>query len=173
MRPLTSETEQTDEALVRAMCAGDVSAFEALYHRYRDWVVSLAYRFCRNEADALDVLQETFSYLLRKLPRFELRSRMKTFLYPAVKHLALGRKHAARRLAPLEGDVVQKGPPPSSSDVQAMIAKLPEEQRETVWLRFVDGLDLKEIADAMSVPVGTVKSRLHTALKTLREGRTS
>ena len=89
---MTDPAERTDQELVRAIQEGDLSAFEALYLRYRDWVVSLAYRFCGHREDALDVLQETFAYLLKKLPSLELRSQMKTFLYPAVKHLALARK---------------------------------------------------------------------------------
>ena len=80
---------RSDGDLVEAANKGDVAAFESLYYRYRDWVVRLARRFTGNDHDALDVLQDTFSYLLRKLPRLRLSSRMTTFLYPAVKHRAL------------------------------------------------------------------------------------
>ena len=51
----------TDRTLVEAMNAGDEAAFAQLYSRHRDWVVRLAYRFTRNEQDALDVLQEVFA----------------------------------------------------------------------------------------------------------------
>ena len=159
----------TDLELVEAINRGDPSAFETLYHRYRDWVVSLAYRFCGNDDDALDVLQETFTYVHRKFPGFELRCQFKTFLYPAIKHLAISRKKAARRHAPLEQDIAHTPEHASTDEVEKLIEDLPEEQRETVWLRFVDGLDLKEIADAMEVPLGTVKSRLHAALGAIRQ----
>jgi len=165
---LTDPAERTDQELVRAIQEGDLSAFEALYLRYRDWVVSLAYRFCGHREDALDVLQETFAYLLKKLPSLELRSQMKTFLYPAVKHLALARKRAARRHAPLEEGIdppARESPP---GDVEDMLACLPEAELEVVWLRFVDGLELKEIAAVLDLPLGTVKSRLHRALEELR-----
>jgi RNA polymerase sigma-70 factor (ECF subfamily) len=56
-----------------------------------------------------------------------------------------------------------------SGDLEAVLASLPEEQREVVLLRFVDGLSLAEVAEVMAIPLGTVKSRLHNALKTLRE----
>jgi DNA-directed RNA polymerase specialized sigma24 family protein len=51
--------------LVAALNGGDGSAFDAIYYRYRDWVVRLAQRFTGNSEDALDVLQEAFSYLFR------------------------------------------------------------------------------------------------------------
>ena len=50
-----------DRKLVDDMNGGDLSAFDVLYHRHRDWVVRLAFRFTRNHDDALDVLQETFA----------------------------------------------------------------------------------------------------------------
>ena len=73
----------SDEALVDALNRGDRSAFETLYHRYKSWVVSLAFRFCNNREDALDVLQEAFTYLYRKFPGFELRAKMKTCSAPS------------------------------------------------------------------------------------------
>ena len=50
-----------------------------------------------------------------------------------------------------------------------MLANLPAQQREVLMLRFVDGFNLEEIANALEIPLGTVKSRLHNALKTLRD----
>src|SRR5688500_13279504 len=76
---------RSDLELVAALNGGDVSAFNGLYYRYRDWVVRLAARFTGSDDDALDVLQETFSYVLRKFPGFRLTSAMTTFLYPVVK----------------------------------------------------------------------------------------
>ena len=83
------EDPRDDAGLVEAINRGDATAFEALYYRYRDWVVRLARRITGNDADALDVLQETFAYLLGKFPGLRLTARMTTFLYPAVKHLSL------------------------------------------------------------------------------------
>jgi RNA polymerase sigma-70 factor (ECF subfamily) len=57
------------------------------------------------------------------------------------------------------------------SELTAVLAGLNEAQREIVLMRFVDGMSLKEIADALDVPLGTVKSRLHHALQTLRNDR--
>ncbi len=167
---------RTDEELVDALNAGDESAFEALYLRYRDWVVRMAYRFTGNEDDALDALQETFSYVLGKFPGFELRARMTTFLYPAVRNVAIRLRDKRRRFASTEEALAAIAAPaveadPAREDLAAVVAALPEGQREVVLLRFVDGLELGEIAGALGIPVGTVKSRLHNALRALREDR--
>jgi RNA polymerase sigma-70 factor (ECF subfamily) len=167
--------ERTDSELIEAANRGERAAFEALYYRYRNWVYSLAYRFCDNEQDACDVLQETFFYFFNKFPNFELRCRLKTFLYPATKHLALNRRKKASRTVSLD-DEIEQVPAPESRDHDAerrelaeMIEILPEPQREVVFLRFADGLDLREISEALQIPLGTVKSRLHQAMSRLRK----
>lgn len=152
-----------DRELVEAYQRGDRAAFETLYHRYKDWVLSVAYRFCGNREEALDILQEVFTYFFRKLPEFEVRSALKTFLYPVIKHTALSRKR--RPQAPLQDRPVDA---PTGDRAEDLLAGLPEEQKEIVWLRFVDGYDLQGIADLLQIPLGTVKSRLHAALQALR-----
>ena len=84
---------RSDQELIAALNAGDASAFDALYHRYRDRILRLAFRFTANHADAQDVLQETFTYFYRKFPGFVLTAQMTTFLFPVVRNLSL----AARR----------------------------------------------------------------------------
>src|SRR5690349_24540123 len=87
----------SDQQLVDAINAGDARAFDALYFRYRDWVVRLATRFTGHGDDALDVLQETFAYVLRKFPGFRLSASMTTFLYPVVKNLSIAAKRKRTR----------------------------------------------------------------------------
>jgi len=154
---------------------GDATSFEVLYRRYREWVVRLAYRFTGNEDLALDVLQETFLYFLQKFPGFKLTANLKTFLYPAVKNLSIAarRKSARYQSTPAEQDFLEtleafqpdEGGPVILAEA---LGHLSEEHRETLLLRFVDDLSLAEIAEAMEVPLGTVKSRLHAALSILR-----
>jgi RNA polymerase sigma-70 factor, ECF subfamily len=160
--------QRTDAELARAWRDGDASAFNALYERYHPWVATLAFRFTRNREDALDVLQDTFAYLHRKRRDFELRSQMKTFLYPVVKHLALSRAQLARRQAPLDPRLDPPAPAAQTDETSALLQGLSDVQQEVVLMRFVDGLDLQAIADALEVPLGTVKSRLHSALELLR-----
>ncbi|HEX4998776.1 MAG TPA: RNA polymerase sigma factor [Terriglobia bacterium] len=146
-----------------------------MYRRYRDWVAGLAYRFTGNADLARDVTQETFLYFLKKFPGFELTANLKTFLYPAVKNLSIVARRKARRYqsTPNEQGLLEviPSPPPQSADPAALaaaLAGLSEEHRETLLLRFMDDLSLVEIAEAMNVPLGTVKSRLHHALAQLR-----
>ena len=165
---------RSDLDLVDAANRGDVRAFEALYYRYRDWVVSLAWRFTANRDDALDVLQETFTYLLRKFPGFRLTACMKTFLYPAVKNLSITAARKRRRIL-LDNDALLDVPAPAEAqgDARAELASvmrsISRDHREVVLMRYVDDMSLDEIAAALGIPLGTVKSRLHNALKTLRD----
>src|SRR5438034_7161618 len=96
---------RTDQELIAAINNGEAAAFEALYFRYRDWVVGLAYRFTRDEDAALDVLQETFLYFLKKFPGFRLTANLKTFLYPAVRNLSIGARRKAGRYQATEAEL--------------------------------------------------------------------
>lgn len=164
-----------DLALVAAANQGEADAFEKLYFRHRDWVFKLAWRFTGNATDAQDVLQETFTYLLRKFPGFELTAAMTTFLYPVVKHLSLAAKEKGRRFntqedlpEPAADDFV---PTPDAARVELAeaLAHLADNQREVLLMRFVDGLTLDEIALALELPAGTIKSRLYRVLQSLKD----
>lgn len=174
MPPSPEPDSRSDQALVELCNRGDASAFEALYYRYRDWVVRLAVRFTGNSDDAWDCLQETFTYLLRKFPGFHLTASMTTFLYPVVKNISIRIRQKRRRLASGEEILEQVPAPPdsagpSASELAVVVAGLPAAQREVVLMRFVDGMALDEIAAALAIPLGTVKSRLHHALNALRQ----
>ena len=169
---------RTDQQLIAAINDGDAAAFEILYYRYRDWVVNLAHRFTRSEDLALDVMQETFLYLLRKFPGFQLTANLKTFFYPAVKNLSIAARRKAGRYQSTEAEQQQleqtpavSGPTDHAGDLDAALANLSDDHREVLLLRFVDGLQLAEIAEATGVPLGTVKSRLHHALEALRQDK--
>jgi RNA polymerase sigma-70 factor (ECF subfamily) len=167
---------RSDLQLIAAINAGDAAAFDALYFRYRDWVAGLAFRFTGSEDLALDVLQETFLYVLRKFPGFKLTAHFKTFLYPAVKNLSISAQQKASRYQSTESEqnflaglASAEQPTAELNELAIVLARLSEEHREALLLRFVDGLELAEIAEAMNIPLGTVKSRLHNALTTLRK----
>ena len=172
---MSSSDPRTDEQLVDALNGGDAAAFEALYYRYRDWVARLAQRFCGNEADALDVVQETFLYFHRKFPGFVLSARLTTFLYPVVKHLALAARRKRGRMGTDLGAVELMAAPQAEAreegleDLRAVVAAVPEIHREVLLMRYVDEMSLEEIAKGLEIPLGTVKSRIHNALKMLAE----
>ena len=166
-----------DLDLIAALNAGDSSAFDVLYYRYRDRILRLAYRFTANHADAQDVLQEVFSYLYKKFPGFRLTASMTTFLYPVVRNLSLELIRKRRTATTTSADVLADMPgfaaapdeAHARADLAAAMANLSPEHRQTVLLRFVDDLTMEEIAATTAVPVGTVKSRLHHAIAAMRE----
>ncbi len=168
---------ESDQELIELANKGYSEAFEAHYRRYRDWVYRLAWRLTGNRADALDVLQETFTYLLGKFPGFELTASMTTFLYPVVRHVSFRIRSKSRRFESDEQILDELAAPESEetehyrSELAAVLTVLPDEQREVLLMRLVDDMSLKEIATALNIPIGTVKSRLHHALRTLRHDR--
>lgn len=189
---MTTQDPRTDEALVAAINGGDERAFEALYRRHSEWTFRLALRFTADEADAADVAAETFTYLLSKFPGFVLTARLTTFLYPVVKHNAMAQRRNRKTMKLARGgqdaselDTVVGTPPPTTAaeglantsadpadprraGLAAVLSCLPEPQREVVLMRFVHAMTMEEIGAALSIPTGTVKSRLHHALATLR-----
>jgi len=168
---------ESDHELIELVNKGDQEAFESLYHRYKDWVFQLAWRITGNRADALDVLQETFTYLLGKFPGFELTAAMTTFLYPVVRHVSFRIRSKSSRFVSEEEFLDELAAPQSEenehyrSELAAVLIVLPDQQREVLLMRFVDDMSLQEIAAALTIPVGTVKSRLHNALRVLRKDR--
>ncbi len=168
-----SSDARSDTQLIAAIDRGDASAFDTLYYRHRDWIVRLAHRFTGNADDALDVMQETFTYLLGKFPGLRLSARMTTFLYPVVKNLSIRIAQERRRTADSRNtpDVTapsEVDPEAQRSEMAAVMASLPDAQREVMLMRFADDMSIDEIGLALNIPPGTVKSRLHHAIATLR-----
>jgi RNA polymerase sigma-70 factor (ECF subfamily) len=167
-----------DAALVDICNHGDSraaeQAFETLYKRHKDFVLRVALRFAPDNDSALDAMQETFTYLLRKFPPhgpgLTLTANLTSLLYPVAKNSALTLRRKAGRFPhdaePDELPAARAADPPG---IAPLLRDLPDERREVLMLRFVDDLSLQDIADALGIPLGTVKSRLHLAIKTLRE----
>lgn len=168
-------TEESDEALVDAANRGRAEAFEALYRRYRTWTIHLAERLTGDHELALDVCQETFLYLLKKFPGFELRASFKAVLYPVVRHMAISRQSRERHRRMMQRGIQPQDEASGSGQgegliggLRAVMDRLSDAHREVLILRFVDELALAEIAAALEIPLGTVKSRLHQALAALK-----
>ena len=154
--------------------AGEATrAFEALYRRHRSYVLRVAMRFARDRDIALDALQETFCYLLRKFPPegegLELKAKLTSLLYPVAKHYAMDMRRKADRESSADAAPEPRAPDPPPSGIEGALSRLSPERREVLVLRFVDGLTMEEIAAALDIPVGTVKSRTHLAIRQLRE----
>lgn len=171
-----STAASTDEALITALNGGEIAAFGVLYQRHRDWIMRTAHSITGDHDAAGTVLQETFLYFADKFPGFSLTCRLRTFLYPVVKNLSLMELRKTARLERLHervSDAVAPDElavmPGSPTELDRLLAGLSPDHREVVLLRFVEEFDLREIAQALAVPEGTVKSRLHHALRHLRE----
>jgi RNA polymerase sigma-70 factor (ECF subfamily) len=174
MPPGSSDEQRSDQELIASLNRGNDAAFDALYRRYRDWVVRLANRFTGNPDDALEVMQETFVYLAGKFPGFELRCAMTSFLYPVVRNLSIAARRKSGRFAGDEAALMNlaasssTSPSQSRQELAAALATLGGLHREVLLMRFVDDMSLQEIAEALGVPLGTVKSRLHHAIEGIR-----
>lgn len=154
------------------------AAFGLLYRRHRDYVTRVALRFCSDREMAADTLQDTFLYLLSKFPPtgegLVLTAQLRSLLYPVAKNLTLTAvKRRRRDERPVRADPDQLPDPrslgPPREDLASIMAGLSAAHREVLLLRFVDGMRLNEIAEALEIPPGTVKSRLHFAIRQLRE----
>lgn len=179
MAPRPDEDDpRSDVELVAAANRGEAAAFEAIYVRHRDWIVAVSARIGGDRELALDVLQEVTAYWLAKFPGFVLTGEFRAFLYPAVRNATLNALRRLRRGAPAAADDPGRAAEPlasldseTSDALRAVLALLPETQREVLLLHFGDGLSLTETARALGIPIGTVKSRLAGALASLRSDR--
>jgi len=151
-------------------------AFNSLYIRHKDYVVHVALRFVADPDSALDVLQETFSYLLRKFPPagqgLQLSAKLTSLLYPVAKNCAITLARKSARFPSsddLQPDDLPADHVSEHRDIAAALRGLSDDRREVITLRFVDDLSLQEIADTLQIPIGTVKSRLHLGIRQLRD----
>jgi RNA polymerase sigma factor (sigma-70 family) len=166
---------ETDAELMGRVRSGDSAAFAALYERHKGWVVAVAFRFCGDRELALDVLQETFAFLLRRSATLTLDGRLTTYLFPAVKNLSQTARRKKMRMG--GGEVVERHGERGSGtgvtqdeDLARVLAGLPEAQRELIYMRYVAGMMPTEIAVVLGVPVGTAKSRLFSAVRAVEMG---
>ena len=161
----------TDEELVAAVALGSEPAFAELVGRHERPLAGFLRRQL-GDADAEDVFQEVWLRVARSAPGFDVSRRFKPWLYGiALNEIRdwLARRGRAREL-PLEDDEIAD--PRSAStgagvDVERLLGTLPKEQRDVLILRYQLDLSESEIAEALGVPRGTVKSRSHAALARL------
>jgi RNA polymerase sigma-70 factor, ECF subfamily len=169
-----SPDDSSDDALIRRLGRGDEGAFDPLYDRHAGWVFGLARRLGGGDEDcAADVLQETFGWLVARAPDIELRVPMRSMLYPVVRHSVLTWKRRSRRDPGLEmpESILDRREGPERADLADLaeiLRALDEAHREVVLLRYLEEMELREIAAALDLPLGTVKSRLHHALARIR-----
>lgn len=172
--------------LIRRYQRGQPGAFEALFERYKDYVYRVAFYITRNSGDAEEVVQETFIDLLRALPRYQVDgpARFETWLYRVTVNRCRSR-YRRKRLPSADWDDVMEqiarivnGHPDHSPEGATLgreqkaalwraVDALPDAHREVVVLRYQAELSYQEIAQALEINIGTVKSRLYNAHKKL------
>jgi RNA polymerase sigma-70 factor, ECF subfamily len=157
---------------VRAAQAGDREALDALLRRHHDRIHAVCRRLAGNDADALDATQEAMIAIARGIRRFDGRAAFTTWAYRVATNACLDElRRRKRRPTPGLPDELGTGEIaataatgidvlPDRLAVDAALAELPEEFRAPVVLRDLCDLDYAEIADALGIPPGTVRSRI-------------
>jgi RNA polymerase sigma-70 factor (ECF subfamily) len=177
----SADEVRTDKQLVYAARDGDMRSFDALFYRHRDGIFRLGLAITKDPSAAEEIVVDTFARAHRALARLEPEDSLRPWLYRVAVNLSYNR--APRKgvvLSPLE-DAVDEA---VSNDERspANLAELAElrrvvlqaidllgpKHRLVVVLHYLNGLNLGEIAEVVDCPIGTVKSRLHYALRRLR-----
>ena len=173
-----------DAELVSRVQAGDKQAFDLLVIKYQRKIMRLLSRMIRDPAEIEDVAQEAFIKAYRALPQFRGESAFYTWLYRIAINTARNWL-AANKRAPStpsafeneegetfnESDVLTDGSNPESEMASRQIAEtvnkaindLPEELRNAIVMREIDGMSYEDIAESMNCPIGTVRSRIFRA----------
>ncbi|MEF8699341.1 MAG: RNA polymerase sigma factor RpoE [Candidatus Accumulibacter sp. UW26] len=181
---------EIDHLLVERAQSGDKHAFELLVMKYQRKVGRLLSRFVRDPAEVEDVAQEAFIKAYRALPAFRGDSAFYTWLYRIAINTAKNYLVAQSRRAPTStefdaeeaegfedaGQLRDINTPESllqtrqiGETINAAMDALPEELRNAIVLREIEGLSYEEIAISMSCPIGTVRSRIFRAREAVAE----
>lgn len=176
---------QEDVELVRAMAAGDSgAALNRFYERFAGAVMALLLRMLGSRAEAEELLQEVFMELWRRAGQYDAgRAAVSTWVITIARSRALDALRARARRGgdmhtPAE-EMFIAAPTETRPDqmiasslrtqaVHRALAEISDTQREVLELSYFEGLSHSEIAERLSLPVGTVKSRILGAMKTLR-----
>ncbi len=161
--------ELSDEALVVQVARGEASALEVLCRRWERPLLAFLGRQTGGR-DVDDLYQDTWLRVVRAAPRFDPDRRFSTWLF----QIALNRCRDWRRRPPPEPVDASRVPEPAVADssdarldAERLLATLPDHQRSAVVLRYWHDCDEDEVARILRIPRGTVKSRLHHAMRRL------
>jgi RNA polymerase sigma-70 factor (ECF subfamily) len=171
---------RNDRELVYSARRGDEGAFDALFYRYRDGIYRLSLAITKDPHAAEEIVVDTFARAYRALARLEPDDTLRPWLYRVAINESYDRRPRVAAPASLDdaADEVAAGEERSPSAlaereelrrvVLAAIDTLDQKHRTVVVLHYLSELALAEIAVVVGSPVGTVKSRLHYALRRLR-----
>ena len=170
-----------ERALVDRCRTGEDAAFGELVARYKDLVYGMVHRLVGNRAQADDLAQEVFLKVHRGLPYFRGDARLSTWIYRLVANVCFEAR--ARRLPEVSLEPANPERPrfePGAADVafadlelrdrlDKAIAQLPDHYRMLIAAHYLDGVKYEALAEALDIPIGTVKTHLYRAKRQLRE----
>ena len=170
-----------ERELVERCRSGDEGAFEELIERYKDLVFALIARTMQDRSRAEDLAQDVFLRIHRGLPYFRGEARLSTWIYRIVANVCLHDQSRPRMAESLDDErtrsrVVDKA---SATDrkfgdlelrdrLEKAIARLSPNYRLLVAAHYLDGVQYEALAEALQLPLGTVKAQLHRAKQQLR-----
>src|SRR3990172_755129 len=172
--PRTHGDQLSEAELISGARGGEAAAWEAIVGRHREAVFRYAYLQSGVSAEAEDIAQETFLRAFRSFHRFDVSRPLRPWLLRIARNLARNRWRGwSRRLRATErwtteptteaaGSHVEAdgGPAQTAGELRGIVVAMREEDRQVIYLRFFLGLSLEETSEALSMPLGTVKSRL-------------
>ena len=160
----------TEQQWIARARHGDADAFEQLVVAYEGPVYRLALRMCGSAEDAREVTQDAFLAAWRGLPAFRGDSRFSSWLYRLTTNAAIDfLRREKHHLGNLPLEEAPERPDPQQPELLAALDQLSPERRQVLLLRVVQQLSYDEIAQALSLESGTVKSRISRARRQLRE----
>lgn len=177
-------TTYSDEELMRMHSEGDAAAFETLYDRYERFMVNFFYRKLWNDREkAEDFAHNLFAKIIEKPESFDLSRNFKTWLFSVANNMCKNEYKKQEIRKNTSYDVPEGFESKDNEDLQDKevdknnfkeqlkieLGKLNEKHREVFMLRHFEGLSINEIAEALEINPGTVKSRLHHATKDLAD----
>ncbi|HEX6945998.1 MAG TPA: sigma-70 family RNA polymerase sigma factor [Acidimicrobiia bacterium] len=172
-------SHQEEIALLARAAEGDHDAFTAIMRAHEDRIFAVCMRMLADREAALDVTQETFVTAFRKAHQFQGNSAVGTWLYRIAvnncyDHLRRDRRRPTDSLPehfdradPSAREAVEASA--HRQEIELALAALPKEYRAAVILSDIEGMSLPEVAAALGVPVGTVKSRLFRGRRMLAD----
>jgi RNA polymerase sigma-70 factor, ECF subfamily len=168
------ENPPSDDDLVALSRTGSAAAMEELYRRYRDRIMTFAYRMTGDRAIAEDIFQNTFLSFYQRLDRYEAQGKLAAYLFRIARSLAADALEAGRkeRRVTARHEPVEPGAdedPGPSERAQKALMDLAPPLREVVTLRLYDGLDYARIGEIAGVSEATARSRMRYALDALRD----
>lgn len=170
-----------ERALLERCRSGEDTAFGELVDRYKDLVYGLVYRMTHDRSHADDLAQEVFLRVHRGLPYFRGEARLSTWIYRIVQNVCSQARAQRRPAVPLEsGGEDRPVREPGTVDgafgdielrdrLEKALARLPENYRLLIAAHYLQGVQYEALAEALNIPLGTVKTHLYRAKRQLRE----